>query len=104
MTIVQLTAFDLATSQPWQIMATTNLWSALPRLSRGNPSARLLMIADTLHIEDIQAGFHQVAVLEDDLPVFAGARQVLVQPLHLVRLHVRALEREESHVLLRGLE
>jgi hypothetical protein len=68
MTIVQLAAFDLATSQPWQIMATTNLWSALPRLSRGSPSARLLMIADTLHIEDIQAGFHQVAVPEDELP------------------------------------
>ena len=68
MTIVQLTAFDIATAQPWQIMATTGLWSALPRLSRGSPSARLLMIADTLHIEDIQAGFHQVAVPEDDLP------------------------------------
>src|SRR3972149_207070 len=68
MTIVQLAPFDLATSQSWKIMATTGLWSALPRLSRGNPSARLLMIADTLHIEDIQSGFHQVAVPEDDLP------------------------------------
>lgn len=68
MTIVQLTAFDLATAQPWQIMATTGLWTALPRLSQGSPSARILMIADTLHIEDIQAGFRQVAVPEDNLP------------------------------------
>ena len=68
MTIVQLSAFDIATAQSWQIMATTGLWTALPRLSRGVPSARLLMVADTLHIEDIQAGFNQAAVPEDDLP------------------------------------
>ena len=68
MTIVQLTAFDLATAQPWQLLATTGLWTALPRLTRGTPSARLLMVADALHATDVQAGFHQVAVPEDDLP------------------------------------
>ncbi len=68
MTIVQLSAFDLATAQPWQIMATTGLWTSLPRLSRRIPSARILMIADTLHIEAIWAGFRQVAVPEDALP------------------------------------
>lgn len=68
MTIVQLNAFDIATAQPWQIMATTGLWTSLPRLSRGVPTARLLMVADTLRVEDIQAGFRQVALPEDELP------------------------------------
>lgn len=93
MTIVQLSAFDLATAQPWQIMSTTGLWTSLPRLSRGIPSARLFMVADTLRVEDIQAGFHQVAVPEDNLlPGLQGYRmqydEFLRQAVDEVR-HIR---------------
>ena len=68
MSIVQLQSFDIATAQPWQLLSTSGFWSALPRLARGAPTARLLMIADTLKAEAVEQGFASVAVPDRDLP------------------------------------
>jgi len=68
MSIVQLTSFDIATASPWQFLATSGFWSSLPRLTEGIPSARLLMIADTLEASQVAAGFQSAAVPEEQLP------------------------------------
>ncbi len=61
MNIVELEAFDIATATPWQLMQTAPFWASLPRLAQGLPSARLLMVADSLRLEDVTAGFEQAA-------------------------------------------
>jgi hypothetical protein len=68
MSIVQLAAFDLATASPWQVLATNGFWASMPRLCPGIPAAKLWMVADTLHLADVQQGFTSVAVPEADLP------------------------------------
>ncbi len=68
MAIVQLSTFDIDTAQPWALLASNGFWASLPRLSRCSPNAKLLMVADTLRLEAIQEGFHQVAVPEEGLP------------------------------------
>ena len=67
MSIVQLTSFDIATANPWQFLATSGFWASLPRLTEGLPSARLLMIADTLDATQVAAGFQAAAVPEEQL-------------------------------------
>ena len=66
--ILQLDAFDYTTASAARLVGTVGLWEALPRITRGLPTARLLMVADTLRKEDILAGFHQVATEESSLP------------------------------------
>jgi hypothetical protein len=66
--ILQLDAFDYATASATRLVGTVGLWEALPRITRGLPTARLLMVADTLQREDILAGFHRAASKEDHLP------------------------------------
>ncbi|MCF6277860.1 MAG: hypothetical protein L3J16_03825 [Anaerolineales bacterium] len=66
--ILQLDAFDYTTASATRLVGTVGLWEALPRITRGLPTARLLMVADTLHREDILAGFHQAATEEKSLP------------------------------------
>jgi hypothetical protein len=66
--ILQLNAFDYTTASATRLVGTVGFWEALPRITRGLPTARLLMVADTLRREDILAGFHQVATTESHLP------------------------------------
>jgi len=66
--ILQLDAFDYTTATATRLVSTVGFWEALPRITRGLPTARLLMVADTLHREDILAGFHEVATKEKYLP------------------------------------
>lgn len=66
--ILQLNAFDYATASATRLVGTVGLWEALPRITRGLPTARLLMVADTLHREDILAGFLMKASQEEHLP------------------------------------
>ena len=66
--ILQLAAFDYTTASATRLVGTVGLWEALPRITRGLPTARLLMVADTLRREDILAGFRQVATTEAHLP------------------------------------
>jgi hypothetical protein len=66
--ILQLHAFDYTTASAARLVGTVGFWEALPRITRGLPTARLLMVADTLHRDEILAGFHRVASAEDRLP------------------------------------
>ena len=66
--ILQLAAFDYTTASATRLVGTVGLWEALPRITRGLPTARLLMVADTLRREDILKGFHEVATTEAHLP------------------------------------
>lgn len=68
MSIVQLTSYDIAVAQPWQLLSTTGFWASLPRLARQFPDAKLLMIADTLRPEEVLAEFARLAVPESELP------------------------------------
>ncbi len=68
MTVVQIKSFDIALASPWEFMATTSFWASLPRLTDGVPSARLMMVADTLDARQVAAGFREIAVPEDALP------------------------------------
>lgn len=79
MTIVQLESFDINTANPLQLLSTAGFWAALPRLTHdvGSPSARLLMIGDTLRLDDVQQGFEEVAVPVAELP--AGVRSYRMQ-------------------------
>ncbi len=61
MNIVELEAFDIATASPWQLMQTAPFWASLPRLAQGLPSARLLMVADSLRLGDVMQGFEGAA-------------------------------------------
>jgi len=66
--IYQLGAFDYLTSSPSRLMNSAGLWESLPRLARGLPQARLLIVADTLRQEEILNGFQAVATPEEHLP------------------------------------
>ena len=68
--ILELDAFDYTTASAARLVGTVGFWEALPRITRGGglPTARLLMVADTLRQEDVRAGFHQVASAEEGLP------------------------------------
>src|SRR5512145_1338288 len=68
MSIVQLSTFDIDAASPWQVMASHGFWASLPRLAHGLPVAKLLLIADTLDVQAVRAGFDAVALPEDDLP------------------------------------
>lgn len=90
MAIVQLDAFDITTAAPFRLLATSGFWANLPRLARGVPSARLLMVADTLQPGDVLDGFARVAVPEEELPPGVRAYQMqykdfLRQTVHEVR-------------------
>ncbi|RLC90484.1 MAG: hypothetical protein DRI77_14760, partial [Chloroflexi bacterium] len=77
MAIVQLTSFDITTAAPFRLLTTAGFWASLPQLSRGVPSARLLMVTDTLQPQDISDGFVQTAVPETELP--PGVRAYRIQ-------------------------
>lgn len=79
MNIVQLESFDIATASPWQLLGTSGFWAALPRITQGLPSARLLMVTDTLQPEDVLRGFHAAASDENALP--PGVRAYRMQYL-----------------------
>ncbi len=68
MTILELAPFDITTASPSRLVNTAGFWEALPRIARGLPSARLLMVADTLKKETILDGFQSVATPEQFLP------------------------------------
>jgi hypothetical protein len=68
MSIVQLGTFDVDAAIPWQIMSSHGFWASLPRLASGLPVAKLLLIADTLKVEAVKAGFEAVAVPDEALP------------------------------------
>jgi len=74
--ILQLAAFDYTTASATRLVGTVGLWEALPRITRGLPTARLLMVADTLRREDILKGFHEVATTEAHLPHGVMAYQI----------------------------
>ncbi len=76
MPVVQLIPFDLQTSPPGRIMAPVGFWASLPRIVRGLPVARLLMVADNLRPEDVLEGFRKVAVPERELPLGVSAYRV----------------------------
>lgn len=66
--IVEIAPFDITTASPSRLVNTAGFWEALPRIARGLPSARLLMVADTLKKETIIEGFESVATPEKFLP------------------------------------
>lgn len=66
--ILELASFDYLTASPARLVATAPLWEALPRLARGAPVARLLLVADTIRKEDILERFRQAATEEANLP------------------------------------
>jgi len=66
--IYQLGAFDYLTSSPSRLVNSAGLWESLPRLTRGLPQARMLIVADTLQQEEILNGFQKVATAEENLP------------------------------------
>jgi len=65
--IVELQTFDLALATQARLLSSAGFWMALPRLSR-NGTARLVMVADTLRVDDVLQGFRQVATPEEILP------------------------------------
>ncbi|HID89404.1 MAG TPA: hypothetical protein EYP52_06815 [Anaerolineae bacterium] len=87
MPVVQLVPFDLQTSPPGRIMAQVGFWASLPRIVRGLPVARLLMVADNLRPEDVLDGFRRVAVPEEELP--AGVMAYRVQYEDFIRQAVQ---------------
>lgn len=66
MAIVELGQFDINLASPLNF-ATGGFWSSLSRIANP-PSARLLMISDTLLPQDVMDGFHLVALPEEYLP------------------------------------
>lgn len=96
MSIIQLTPFDFSTAAPWQILSTSGFWASLPRLTRGVPSARLLMVVDTMRPETVQRGFTRVAAPDDMLPrgvrVYRGQYDAYlkstVEAVHYLRLYL----------------
>ncbi len=68
MNVVELEAFDIATASPWQMLGTSGFWASLPRLTAGLPTARLLMVADSLQPADVTLGFQHAAAAEHTLP------------------------------------
>lgn len=68
MNIVELQSFDIATASPWHMLSTSGFWAALPRLCQGLPTARVLMVADSLQPSDVMRGFQNTAADETTLP------------------------------------
>jgi len=94
--IVQLQSYDYTTTPASRLMSNAGFWRALPRICGGAPTARLLMTADTLRPEDVQAGFRAVATPERLLPPGVMAYRVeyedflstIVQAVRYMRLYL----------------
>ena len=94
--IVQLQSYDDTTTPASRLLANAGFWQALPRLCAGMPTARLLMTADTLRPEDVQAGFQSVATPDELLPPGVMAYRVeyedfltsIVQAVRYMRLYL----------------
>ena len=108
--ILQLGSFEYLTAPPSRLVATAGLWSALPRITRGQPVARLLIAADTLERQEILDGFQQVATPEAYLPPGVMAYRIAyedflrqaVQEVRYTRLYL-ALDSEMEEDALVGL-
>ncbi len=94
MAIVQIEPFDVNVCQVFQF-ATGGLWANLPRLCRGVPAARLLMVSDAIRVEDVSGGFRSVAVPEGELP--GGVRAYRV---HYEDFLTRQVARETRYMRL----
>ena len=66
--IFELASFDLLTANESQLVASAGLWSALTRISRAHPTARILLVADVLKKETILQAFERVATPDEKLP------------------------------------
>ena len=75
MAIVELGQFDINLATPLNF-ATGAFWSGLSRIANP-PSARLLMISDTLEPQDVMEGFQHVSPPEEAL--LPGARAYRMQ-------------------------
>lgn len=96
--IVQLQSTDYTTTSAARLMGNTGFWTALPRITRGPATARLLMTADTLQSEDVLAGFRGVATPDTLLPPGVMAYRVdyedflqsVIQAVRYMRLYLVA--------------
>ena len=94
--IVQLQSFDHATTPVSRLLNNAGFWRSLPRLCNDIPTARLLMTADTLRPEDVQAGFRGIATLDKYLPPGVMAYRVeyedflhsVIQAVRYMRLYL----------------
>ena len=94
--IVQLQSFDYTTTSPARLMSNAGFWTALPRICNGVPAARLVMTADTLRAEDVQAGFRSVATPDDLLPPgvmayrvdYEDFLQTVIQAVRYMRMYL----------------
>ena len=94
--IVQLRSYDYTTSPASRLLANAGFWRALPRITSGVPAARILMTADTLRPEDVQAGFRSVATPDHLLPPGVMAYRVeyedflasIIQAVRYMRLYL----------------
>ena len=66
--IFELASFDLLTANDSQLVSSAGLWSALTRIGRSHPTARILLVADVLKKETIVEAFERVATKEELLP------------------------------------
>ncbi|MBT3391385.1 MAG: DUF87 domain-containing protein [Chloroflexi bacterium] len=96
--IVQLKSTDYTTTSAARLMSNTGFWTALPRITQGGATARLLMTADTLQAEDVLAGFRGVATPDKLLPPGVMAYRVdyedflqsVIQAVRYMRLYLVA--------------
>ena len=94
--IVQLKTFDHTTSPVSRLLSNAGFWRALPRVCSKIPAARLLMTADALRPEDVQAGFRSIATPDEYLPPGVMAYRVdyedflgsIVQAVRYMRLYL----------------
>jgi len=94
--IVELYPFDLTTAPQALLAATAGLWESLPRLSKGLPVARLLLVADTLERDEVFRAFHRVATPDELLPPGALAYRIeyenylrrMVQSVRYIRAYL----------------
>lgn len=96
--ILQLATFDYLTASPVRLVSSGPLWEGLPRLSRGLPAARLLIVADTLRKEDILEGFRACATPEAYLP--PGALAVRLDYEDFLRAHVQSVRYTRVYLVL----
>jgi hypothetical protein len=68
MAIVELSAFDLMTATPHQVVGNAPFWVSLPRITKGEAVARVLMVADTLKLRDVMRGYDAVSTPRGTLP------------------------------------
>ncbi len=101
MNIVQLDSFDIATASPWQLLGTSGFWAALPRMVQGLPSARLLMVTDTLKPSDVLDGFQHASVDEQTLP--PGVRAYRMQYLEYLERAVEEVRYIRLYLVLNTL-